>query len=289
MSLFTVVFIADISGKAGRQATAHMAGPLREKYQADYLIANVENAAGGFGITPEMSRKIFSYGVDLQTSGNHIWDRVDILRYFDEEPRLLRPANYPPMAPGKGNYIDEISGVKIGVLNVQGRTFMADTDCPFRIASRELSEMSRRTDLIFVDFHAEATSEKQAMLHHLDGRVSAIVGTHTHVQTADEHITPNGTAFITDAGMTGAHDSIIGMEKGSSLGRFMTAMPKRFTSASGDAKISGVVVQISADTGKAKNIERFRFDFDIERINGSQTDISNDADNGPIPDEAEGE
>ncbi len=264
MTPFTILFIADICGRAGRQAAAHMIKPLREKYEADYVIANVENAAGGFGVTSEMSQKIFSYGVDMQTSGNHIWDRMDIIKYIDTRPRLLRPANYPTASPGTGAYIDSVNDIKIGILNLQGRTYMKDIDCPFKVADRELASIRKQTSLIFVDFHAEATSEKQAIAHYLDGLVSAVVGTHTHVQTADEKVSRRGTAYITDAGMTGPHDSIIGMEVRPSVDRFLTGMPIRFSTASGDVKISGVVVKVDPESGEALSIERFREDFDLE-------------------------
>lgn len=261
MSQFKVLFFADIVGKPGRFILSEMCRSLKEKYEADYVIANSENAAGGFGITPEMSRKIFSYGVNCQTSGNHIWDRMDILQYLDEEPKLLRPANFPPGAPGSGSYIDEANGVKVAVLNLMGRTYMKEIDCPFRVADRELTKLKQTTEVIIVDFHAEATSEKQAMLYHLDGKVSAIIGTHTHVQTADEKVTDRGTAYITDVGMTGPHDSIIGMAVGPSLGRFLTGLPKRFTCASDDVKISGVLLTINSETGAAEDIERFVIDY----------------------------
>ncbi len=264
MELITVIFVADICGKAGRQAAAHMIKTLREKHAADYVIANVENAAGGFGITPEMARKVFSYGVDMQTSGNHIWDRYEIIKYFDEKPKLLRPANYPSRAPGIGSYIDLIGNWKIGTLNLMGRTYMKDIDCPFQVADRELAVLRQETDTVIVDFHAEATSEKQAMHYYLDGKVSAVIGSHTHVQTADEYVSRRGTAYITDAGMTGAHDSIIGMEKEPSLQRFLTGMPKRFTTAVNDVKLSGVIIKVDPTDGRAQSIERFRLDFDIE-------------------------
>jgi 2',3'-cyclic-nucleotide 2'-phosphodiesterase len=266
VALFTILFIADICGRPGRQAVAHLTKPLKEKYGADYVIANIENAAGGFGVTPEMSRKIFAYGVNLQTSGNHIWDRVQILEYLDEQPRLLRPANFPHQAPGHGSYIDTVGDVKIGVINLMGRVYMPNTDCPFRTANRLVSDIARETQVMFVDFHAEATSEKQAMLCYLDGKVSAIVGTHTHVPTADEQISKRGTAYLTDAGMTGAHDSIIGMEKGPSLGRFLTGMPKRFTTATDDVRIMGAVVKVNTEDGRAESIERFSQNFDIAAV-----------------------
>ncbi|UCD63398.1 MAG: TIGR00282 family metallophosphoesterase [Candidatus Zixiibacteriota bacterium] len=264
MSAFIVLFVADICGRAGRQAAAYMVKPLREKYNADYVIANVENAAGGFGITAEMSQKIFSYGVDIQTSGNHIWDRMDIMKYFATKPRLLRPANYPGKVPGSGAFLDVAKDTKIGVLNLMGRTYMKDIDCPFQVAERELAALRKETNLIIVDFHAEATSEKQAMAYHLDGLVTAVIGTHTHVQTADEKVSRRGTAYITDAGMTGPYDSVIGMEVGPSLERFLTGLPIRFTTATDDVKISGVVITADPSSGEALSIERFREDFDLE-------------------------
>lgn len=260
------MFIADICGRPGRQAVAHLTKPLKEKYGVDYVIANIENAAGGFGVTPEMSRKIYSYGVNMQTSGNHIWDRVQILEYLEEQPKLLRPANFPSMVPGRGHFVDIIGNIKIATINLMGRVYMANTDCPFRTGNRIVNDVSRETPIIFVDFHAEATSEKQAFLHYMDGKVSAVVGTHTHVPTADAHISKRGTAYITDAGMTGAHDSIIGMEKGPSLGRFLTGMPKRFTTATDDVKIMGVVVKVNIEDGRAESIERFSENFDLAAV-----------------------
>ncbi len=261
MSSFRVLFFADLVGQPGRYILSEMCKPLKERYQADYVIANVENAAGGFGITPEMSEKIFKYGVNCQTSGNHIWDRIDILRYIAEEPRLLRPANFPAGVPGSGSYIDEANGTKIGIINLMGRTYMKEIDCPFQTADREILKMRHHVNVIIVDFHAEATSEKQAMAYYLDGKVSAIIGTHTHVQTADEKIFPRGTAYITDVGMTGPHDSVIGMAVEPSLGRFLTGMPKRFTCAEEDIKICGAVVTVNAANGRAEGIERFQIKY----------------------------
>lgn len=264
MTTFNVLFVADINGKTGRQAAAHMIKPLREQYDIDYVIANVENSAGGFGVTPEMSRKMFSYGINLQTSGNHIWDRVDILDFIVDQPRLLRPANYPATAPGSGTYVDTVGSIRIGVINLMGRVYMHNIDCPFQTAMREVQRLREQCHLIFVDFHAEATSEKQALAYYLDGKVAAVVGTHTHVQTADEQVSPRGTAYITDAGMTGPHDSIIGMEKGPSLGRFLTGMPKRFTTASDDVRLSGVVIRMDPESGRAVEIERIHRKFDLQ-------------------------
>ena len=272
MSLITILFVSDICGKPGRQATAHLIKPLREQHNVDYVIANVENAAGGFGITPEMSQKIASYGVDMQTSGNHIWDRVDILSYMEDKPRLLRPANYPHGVPGTGVYVDAVGEHKIGVLNLMGRVYMNNIDCPFRVGAREVDYLRQVTPIIFVDFHAEATSEKQAMFHYLDGRVSAVIGTHTHVQTVDEQISPRGTAYLTDAGMTGPHHSIIGMDIGPSLGRFLTGMPKRFSTATDDVRLSGVLLRIDPANGQAESIERLMVSFDLKDFQNRHTD-----------------
>ena len=264
---FTILFVADICGRVGRQAAAHMIKPLREKFSADYVIANVENAAGGFGITPQMSQKAFSYGINVQTSGNHIWDRQDIIEYLQEKPKLLRPANYPFGTPGLGLYVEKVGNFQVAVLNLMGRTYMKDIDCPFKTADRELNRIDPDVNIVLVDFHAEATSEKQALFYYLDGKVSAIVGTHTHVQTADEQISARGTAYISDAGMTGPFDSIIGMQKRPSLERFLTGMPVRFTTASEDVRISGVVIRIDPATGRALKIERYSENFDIQDTN----------------------
>lgn len=263
MSDLKIMFIADLCGKGGRQAASFLTRHLKERFEADFVITNVENAAGGFGVTPEMSKKIFSYGTDVQTSGNHIWDRVDIIKYFNTDPKLLRPANFPKRAPGKGYIIEDCGGYKIAVINLMGRAYMKDLDCPFQVADFLLAKIKPETNIIFIDFHGEATAEKQAMMYHLDGQVSAIVGTHTHVQTADEQVTENGTAYITDAGMTGGYKSVIGMKIDPSLKRFLTGMPYRFTPSEEDVKMSGVVVTIDASTGRAKKIERFIEDFDI--------------------------
>lgn len=278
MTTFNLLFVADICGKAGRQAAAHLIRDLREEFDVDYVIANVENAAGGFGVTPEMSKKMFSYGIDLQTSGNHIWDRVDILDYFNSRPKLLRPANYPHSAPGSGSYLDTVGSVKVGVINLMGRVYMANLDCPFQAAMREIDRMVSQANIIFVDFHAEATSEKQAMGFYLDGKVTAVIGTHTHVPTADEQISGKGTAYLTDAGMTGPYDSIIGMEKGPSLGRFLTGMPKRFTTASNDVRLAGVLLKCDPDTGKAVEIQRVMRPFNLDDYQNAGSQSESDSD-----------
>jgi metallophosphoesterase (TIGR00282 family) len=266
MAEVKLMFVADLCGRAGRQAASYMIKSLKEQFGADYVICNVENAAGGFGVTPEMSKKIFSYGADIQTSGNHIWDRQEIIKYINTEPKLLRPANFPNGTPGNGYYIDTFDNTKIGVINLMGRTYMKDIDCPFKLAEEIVEKIKLETNLIFIDFHAEATSEKQALCYHLDGLVTAIIGTHTHVQTADEKITKRGTAYLSDAGMTGAHDSIIGMQSKPSVERFLSGMPIRFSPATEDVKISGVVITADESSGEATNIERYKIDFDINNL-----------------------
>ena len=251
-----VIFFADVVGKPGRFVLSQMCRPLMEKFGADYAIANIENAAGGFGITPEMARKIFSYGVNCQTSGNHIWDRMDILKYLDEEPRLIRPANYPPGCPGAGHLVDEVDGIKLGILNLMGRVYMSNIDCPFRVADRKLKEIREITDIVIIDFHAEATSEKLALAHHAAGRVSALAGTHTHIPTADERVIPPGTAYITDLGMTGGFDSILGREIKPVVKRFLTGMPAPFPVSSHNAVLQGAVIEIVPETGRAVGIRR---------------------------------
>jgi len=262
-----IMFIADITGRPGRWVVSQLLWGFKKKHEVDFVIANVENAAGGYGVTKEISQKLFTYGVDVQTSGNHIWDRQESHELLDSEPYLLRPANYPPGVPGRGSVVKKSeNGLTVAVLNIQGRVYMKEIDCPFRIADREISRLREETPIIFVDFHAEATSEKQAMAYYLDGRVSAVIGTHTHVQTADERVFPKGTAYLTDAGMTGPHDSVLWVRPQDALRRFLTGLPHRFQMADGDIKMSGVVVDIDEKSGKATHIERYRLDYD-----GSQT------------------
>jgi metallophosphoesterase (TIGR00282 family) len=262
-----LMFVADITGRPGRWVVSQLLWAFKRKYEIDFVIANVENAAGGYGLTEEMCEKFFSYGVDIQTSGNHIWDRAEARDLLAEEPRLLRPANYPPGVPGTGSAIKATSdGTKVGVLNLQGRVFMKEIDCPFRIADREIERLRAETPVIFVDFHAEATSEKQAMGYYLDGRVSAVIGTHTHVQTADERLLPGGTAYLTDAGMTGPHDSVLWVRPEDAIKRFLTGLPHKFRIAEGDVRMSGVTVEVDPHSGLARSIERFSLAFD-----GTQT------------------
>jgi metallophosphoesterase (TIGR00282 family) len=253
-----ILFIGDIFGKAGRKIVAEHVADLARTRSTELVIANGENAAAGFGITPRLVEELLALGIDVLTSGNHIWDKKEILEYFPQEPRLLRPANYPG-GPGRGSYSGWTkSGVEYAVLNLQGRVFMAATDCPFRTADRELERLPASCKIRIVDMHAEATSEKQAMGWYLDGRATAVVGTHTHVATADERVLPNGTAYITDVGMTGPYDSVIGVTKEKILERFLTQMPARFDAAEKDVWLAGVLIQADPDTGRALGIERIR-------------------------------
>src|SRR5215216_174534 len=254
-----VIIIGDVVGKAGRAILTSSLRRLKEQYEAEFVVANVENAAEGAGVVPRVADEMFSAGVDVMTSGNHIYDKKEVIGYIEKEPRLLRPANYAPDAPGRGMWIGSTgSGTQVAVINVQGRVFMSLTDCPFRAADRLITEIANRASVIIVDHHAEATSEKQAMGRYLDGRVSVVVGTHTHVQTADERILSGGTAYITDLGMTGPYDSIIGVQSNLVITRFVRGMPTRFETATGDAKLCGVVVEIDERTGKSFTIERIQ-------------------------------
>lgn len=252
-----VLFVGDVFGKPGRRILELMLRPLIDEHRIDFCAANVENAAGGFGITPQIAEDFLSLDIDLLTSGNHIWDKKAIIPYLGSQPRLLRPANYPSLAPGTGIFLgDTRCGVRIGVLNLQGRVYMPATDCPFATAKSAIEQMRKQTRVIIVDFHGEATSEKQAFAWCFDGEVSAVVGTHTHVQTADERILPRGTACITDLGMTGPYDSVIGSVTDLALERFLTQIPVRLEPASGSQRFCGAVIEIDEQTGRAVSIQR---------------------------------
>lgn len=254
-----VLFIGDIFGEPGRRAVARAVPRLVAKHQIDVVIGNGENVAGGFGITPELARELFEIGIAVITTGNHAWDKKEILDYIPQEPRLLRPANYPEGVPGRGSYVVESAGgERLAVLHLMGRAYMPTLDCPFQVAKRELANLKKRAAAIIVDMHAEATSEKMAMGHYLDGEVAAVVGTHTHVQTADEQILPRGTAYMTDIGMTGPLHSVIGVKKELAIEKFLTGMPRRFEVASGPAVFCAVMINLDARIGKALSIERIR-------------------------------
>jgi metallophosphoesterase (TIGR00282 family) len=264
-----LLFIGDIVGKPGRELVRRGLGPLVAHHGIDFVIANGENSAAGFGITREIGDQLFAYGVEVLTSGNHIWDKKEALEYIAREPRLLRPANYPAGAPGRGAYLaTAANGVRVGVVNVMGRVFLANIDDPFTTASREIARLKADgAQLVFVDVHAEVTSEKIAMGWYLDGQATAVVGTHTHVQTADNRVLPQGTAYLTDAGMTGPHDGVIGVEKDAVIGRFLSGLPARFETASGDPRLNGVIVTADPATGLASAIERVSVSAaDLERL-----------------------
>lgn len=251
-----ILFVGDIVGSPGRRILKDHLSDIVEQRKIDLAVVNCENAASGFGITPRLADELLAAGANVLTGGNHIWDRKEIMEYFPHQPRLLRPANFPDGLPGSGLYIGSTStSVPYAVLNLQGRTFMAPIDCPFRTAERELARIPPEVKVILVDMHAETTSEKQAMGWFLDGKVSAIVGTHTHVSTADAHVLPNGSAFITDVGMTGPHDSIIGMTKEPIIQRFMSSLPARFEVAERDVQMHAVVIDVDESTGRARSIE----------------------------------
>jgi metallophosphoesterase (TIGR00282 family) len=268
-----ILFIGDIVGRPGRELVRLGLQAIVEHHQIDLVIANAENSAAGFGITREIGDQLLDWGVDVMTSGNHIWDKKEALDYIGAEPRLLRPANYPAGAPGNGSYLARTrDGRAVGVVNVMGRVFMLNIDDPFAVVLREIEALKQRTRVVFVDFHAEATSEKIAMGWHLDGKVTAMVGTHTHVQTADERILPKGTAYLTDVGMTGPHDSIIGVEIAAALGRFLTALPQKFETATGNPRLNAVVVEADEKTGRATSIERLSLHADDLQQLAEKTD-----------------
>jgi len=252
-----ILFIGDIFGKPGREIARRAVPALVAQREIDFVIANVENSAAGFGVTGDIADTILSYGVDVMTTGNHVWDKKEILEYFPRQPKLLRPANFPAGVPGRGSYLGRTrTGEPVGVINLMGRIFMAPLDDPFAAVLREIEQLRGKARIIIVDFHGEATSEKVAMGWHLDGRVTAVFGTHTHVQTADERILPKGTACLTDTGMTGPHDSIIGVTVEAALGRFINGMPARFESATGVGRLNAVLVTADLASGKATAIER---------------------------------
>lgn len=254
-----LLFIGDIVGRAGRKALTDHLDSIVDRHYVDLVIANGENAASGYGLTGSVLQEIFKAGVDVVTSGNHIWDKKEIMPLLDKESRLLRPANYPPGLPGRGDGVFETAaGIKVGVLNLEGRVFMKNLDCPFRSAEALVGQLSASTPIVLVDFHAEATSEKQAMGHFLVGKVSAVIGTHTHVQTADDRILGGHTGYLTDVGMTGSQDAIIGNQKEPALERFLTQLPVRLEVAKKDPTLCGVLLTVNEETGCCENIERIQ-------------------------------
>jgi hypothetical protein len=254
-----ILFIGDTVGKAGRSIVHQHLKHLQEEFAVDLTIVNCENAAAGFGVTPKIADEFFDWGVDVLTSGNHIWDKKEIIPYLSANTRILRPANYPAASPGRGLAIVKTRlGEEAAVLNLQGRVFMPPTDDPFRTADMELSRIPKHVKVIIVDMHGEATSEKVAMGWYLDGRVSAVIGTHTHIPTADETILPGGAAFQTDVGMAGPFHSVVGVVKEDAIRRFLTSMPEKLEPASQDAQLNAAFVEVDSETGKARRIERVR-------------------------------
>jgi metallophosphoesterase (TIGR00282 family) len=251
------MFIADIVGQPGRRAVKELLPGLRQRHGVDVVVANGENAAGGSGITVKTAEEIFSAGVDVMTCGDHLWDQKEVVQLLENEKRFVRPANYPPGTAGQGGTVFVKDGIPpVGVLNLQGRTFMAALENPFSCALAEIERLKEAAKIIFVDFHAEATSEKIALARYLDGKVSAVIGTHTHVQTADEQILAGGTAFLCDAGFTGPHDGVIGRETEPVIKRFITQVPQRFEVATGNVMLQGAVVEIDEGSGRAVGIQR---------------------------------
>lgn len=251
-----VLFVGDIVGRPGRRALERFLPALVKAHGPSLIVANGENAAGGSGITEDIGKDLFLH-VDVLTSGNHIWDKKEALAYLEREPRLLRPANYPDVNPGRHSYVFRTAdGIKIAVLNLQGRVFMEPLDCPFKRADEEVAALRKETPIIIVDFHAEATSEKQALGWHLDGRVTAVIGTHTHVPTSDERVLPGGTAYITDVGMAGGRNSVIGIAREQALQRFLTSRPQRFEPSRDGLFLSAVTVRVDPKTGRALSITR---------------------------------
>jgi len=257
VSELRLLFLGDIVGKPGRELVRKGLASLIEHYNVDLVVANAENAAAGRGVTREIGDQLLGWGVDVMTSGNHIWAQRETADYIGAEARLLRPANFPAGVPGNGSYVARTeAGRAVGVINVMGRVFMQELDNPFSRVLEEIEAMRARTRVILVDFHAEATSEKVAMGWHLDGKVTAVIGTHTHVQTADEQILPGGTAYLTDAGMTGPHDGVIGVEKAAVLDKFQRGMPVRMETASGNPRLNGILIAADDATGKAISVQR---------------------------------
>jgi metallophosphoesterase (TIGR00282 family) len=255
------LFIGDIVGAVGRLTVKSLLPPVVSRYKIDLVIANAENAAGGFGITEKIAAEIFGFGIHVITSGNHIWDKKEAIPYIAKDDRVLRPLNYPPGVPGFGSVICSIGGSKVAVINLAGRIFMAPVDCPFRTGMAEIERVIDSTNLIIIDFHGEATSEKIAFGYYVDGKVSAVVGTHTHVQTADEKILTGGTAYITDVGMTGPAVSVIGIEKEQIIERFLLQMPRKFDTAKGNGIFSAVVIEIDDKKGRSTAIQRLQLTY----------------------------
>lgn len=257
-----ILMLGDVVAKPGRIAVLERIQDLREQHQIDFAIMNAENLAGGFSVTPSLCEQLFANGIDVMTSGNHIFDKKEAIDYIRKQPRLLRPANYPPNTPGSGYWLGDVKGVKVAVMNVMGRVFMPPSDDPFRVIDQVINSLPTDAKVRIVDIHAEATSEKVAMGWFLDGRVSAVLGTHTHVQTADERILPEGTAYLSDLGMTGSYAGVIGMSKTDVIARFTSVIAKRAEHSSGQVRICAAVIDIDETTGRARAIERLSLTHD---------------------------
>ncbi|MDX9745195.1 MAG: TIGR00282 family metallophosphoesterase [Syntrophales bacterium] len=252
-----ILFIGDIMGKPGRRAVRELLPKAVKDHDIDFVIANCENAASGFGVTRDIVDELLRYDIDVLTSGNHIWDKKEVMDFIDDYENLLRPANYPGMNPGYGSTVlSAVTGDPVGVINLEGRVFMRSLDCPFKKAKEETEKLKGRAGIVIVDMHAEATSEKRALGWFLDGQVTAVLGTHTHVQTADNEVLPGGTAYITDVGMTGPFDSVIGIKTPAVLDRFLSQIPNRFDVAKRDIRMQGVVLDVDEETGKSRSIMR---------------------------------
>lgn len=255
-----LLFIGDIVGRPGRNTIKSLLPRIVKEHSIEFVIANAENAAGGKGITTVIKNELIGAGIDVLTMGNHVWDNKGVFEFIEDEPRMVRPSNYPGECPGQGYHVYTSSSfARIAIINLSGRVFMSNLDCPFRTADIILDEVKRRSDIIIVDFHAEATSEKQALAWYLDGRVSAVIGTHTHVQTADERILPGGTAYITDVGMTGPIDSILGMDKEEALQKFLTQRPVRFSVARGKTQLDAVLLKFNQVNYTVSEIKRLKY------------------------------
>lgn len=273
--MLNLLFIADVIGSPGRDVVQGLLPDLRRRLDADLVVCNGENSAGGFGLTRDSGTALFEAGVDVLTGGNHLWDRKESLSYLAEEERLVRPANLPPGTPGQGyRVVKTEDGTPVGIINLLGRVFMKEVDCPFRAVDQAIAALQGQCQVILVDFHAETTAEKVAMGWHLDGRVSALMGTHTHVQTADERVLPKGTAAISDAGMTGGFDSVIGMDRAAALRRFLTLLPERLNPAAGDLRMNAVLVRIDPASGKAHSIQRLSLPYVRRELGGTARILS---------------
>ena len=251
-----ILFIGDVVGNPGRKTVKEMIPKIKKEYGIDFCIANCENAAGGSGITYVVAQELYKSGIDGITMGNHTWSKKEILNFIESDPKIVRPANFPRETPGTGSTILEKDKLKLGLINVQGRVYMSAADCPFKAAERELETLKKQVKVVIVDIHAEATSEKCALAWYLDGRASCVFGTHTHVQTADERILPNGTAYLTDVGMTGPYEGIIGMDRDIIIKKFILHMPERFELAQGKVQFNAVVVDVDERTGRTNSIVR---------------------------------